>query len=76
MAGGRFPRAHLAPQSKERIRMKLKGLRNGSPKDSHSRQVVRKCPSPVTPTFLRNEPFGENVEGLSYCGDKELRLAD
>src|SRR5690606_2039046 len=26
--------------------------------------------NPLTPTFLRNEPFGENVEGLSYCGYK------
>jgi hypothetical protein len=26
--------------------------------------------NPVAPTFFRNEPFGENVEGLSYCGDK------
>ncbi len=25
---------------------------------------------PVAPTFFRNEPFGENVEGLSHCGDK------
>jgi hypothetical protein len=23
--------------------------------------------NPVTPTIFRNEPFGENVEGLSYC---------
>lgn len=26
--------------------------------------------NPVAPTFFRNEPFGENVEGLSHCGDK------
>ena len=26
--------------------------------------------NPLAPTFLRNEPFGENVEGLSHCGDK------
>lgn len=25
--------------------------------------------NPVSPTIFRNEPFGENVEGLSYCGD-------
>ncbi len=25
--------------------------------------------NPITPTILRNEPFGEYVEGLSYCGD-------
>ena len=24
---------------------------------------------PITPTFFRKKPFGENVEGLSYCGD-------
>ena len=24
----------------------------------------------VVPTFFRNEPFGEHVEGLSRCGDK------
>jgi len=23
----------------------------------------------VAPTFFRNEPFGENVEGLSHCAD-------
>ncbi len=23
---------------------------------------------PAASTLLRNEPFGENVEGLSYCG--------
>jgi len=27
-------------------------------------------PNPVAPTILRNEPFGEYVEGLSYCGDE------
>ena len=26
--------------------------------------------NPVAPTILRNEPFGENVEGLSHCGDE------
>jgi hypothetical protein len=26
--------------------------------------------NPVVPTFFRNEPFGENVEGLSHCGDE------
>ena len=25
---------------------------------------------PAASTFFRNEPFGENVEGLSYCGAK------
>ena len=25
---------------------------------------------PVAPTFFRNEPFGENVEGLFHCGNK------
>jgi len=24
---------------------------------------------PVAPTFPRNQPFGENVEGLYYCAD-------
>ena len=26
--------------------------------------------NPVAPTFFRNEPFGENVEGLSYLWDE------
>src|SRR5438046_2374745 len=26
--------------------------------------------NPVAPTIFRNEPFGENVEGLSHCGDQ------
>src|SRR5579871_672015 len=26
--------------------------------------------NPVAPTFCREKPFGENVEGLSHCGDK------
>jgi len=26
--------------------------------------------NPVAPTFPRNEPFGEDVEGLSHCGAK------
>jgi hypothetical protein len=26
--------------------------------------------NPVAPTFFRKKPFGENVEGLSHCGDK------
>jgi hypothetical protein len=25
---------------------------------------------PVTPMIFQNNPFGENVEGLSYCGNK------
>ena len=25
--------------------------------------------NPVAPTLFGNEPFGENVEGLSHCGD-------
>jgi hypothetical protein len=28
----------------------------------------------VAPTFFRNEPYGENVEGLSYCGDKSCAV--
>jgi len=24
----------------------------------------------LAPTFFRNEPFGENVEGLSHCGNQ------
>ena len=26
--------------------------------------------NPVAPTIFRNEPFGQQVEGLSHCGDK------
>jgi hypothetical protein len=26
--------------------------------------------NPPAPTFLQIEPFGENVEGLSLCGDE------
>jgi hypothetical protein len=25
--------------------------------------------NPLAPIVFRNEPFGENVEGLSHCGD-------
>jgi hypothetical protein len=25
---------------------------------------------PAVPTFFRNEPFGEHVEGLCHCGSK------
>jgi hypothetical protein len=28
------------------------------------------CSNPVAPTISRNEPFGENVKGLSYFRDK------
>lgn len=28
----------------------------------------------VAPTILRNEPFGENVEGLSHCGDQSYAI--
>ena len=28
----------------------------------------------VAPTFFRNEPFGENVEGLSHCGDESCAV--
>ena len=26
--------------------------------------------NPVTPTIFQKKPFGENVEGLSHCGDE------
>ena len=26
--------------------------------------------NPLAPTFCRNQPFGENVEGLSHCGSR------
>jgi hypothetical protein len=27
----------------------------------------------VTPTLFRNKPFGDHVEGLSYCEDESYR---
>jgi len=30
--------------------------------------------NPVAPTFFRNEPFGENVEGLSHFGDESCAV--
>ena len=41
-------------------------MRNGRPQQRRTRHVVRKCASPVAPTFFRKKPFGKNVEGLSY----------
>ena len=29
---------------------------------------------PVVPTIFRKKPFGENVEGVSRCGDQELQF--
>ena len=37
-------------ECKERICRELLDLRYGKLKKSHSRQVVKKCPSPVAPT--------------------------
>ncbi len=31
--------------------------------------ILSAASNPVAPTFLRKKPFGENVEGLSHCGD-------
>ena len=38
-------------ERKERICRELLDLRDGKVKESHSRQVVKKCPSPVAPTY-------------------------
>ena len=32
--------------------------------------------NPFAPTILRNQPFGEYVEGLSYCGAKSYVIED
>ena len=40
-------------ECKERICCELLDLRYGKLKESHSRHVVKKCPSPVAPTFVR-----------------------
>lgn len=52
-------------QTKKRICRELFDLRNRKREKPRGHQVVRKCTSPVAPTCLGNEPFGENVEGLS-----------
>jgi hypothetical protein len=38
--------------------------------DLRSESVAGTFLCPVAPTLFRNEPFGENVERLSHCGDK------
>jgi hypothetical protein len=53
----------------KRICCKINALRQYVEEQVPSRQVVRKCQSPVTPTFFRKKPFGEIVEGLSYYRD-------
>jgi hypothetical protein len=30
--------------------------------------------SPLTPTNVEEKPFGENVEGLSHCGDESYAV--
>src|SRR5208283_512889 len=30
--------------------------------------------NPFAPTVFREKPFGENVEGLSHCGDKSYAI--
>ena len=50
---------------------------NRLPKHPYRNKVLRR---PVAPTFFRNEPFGENVEGLfawfvgSFCTAAEFNL--
>jgi len=57
-------------EREERICRELFDLRDHKVEEPYSRQVVKKCPSPVAPTILQIEPFGENVEGLSLCQTK------
>lgn len=40
-------------QAKEGIRRELPHLRNGGVQESPSRHIVRKCQSPVVPTFQK-----------------------
>lgn len=45
------------------------GAARERPSDRYVRDVEVASSNLVAPTILRNEPFGEYVEGLSYCGD-------
>jgi hypothetical protein len=38
-----------------------------------SRERATRGSNPVAPTILRNEPFGEYVEGLFHCEDASYR---
>jgi len=35
-----------------------------------SRQLFEESSNPVASTIFKRKPFGENVEGLSHCGDE------
>ena len=78
------PESHLAQNS--RLTRSSDGgaalLGGSSKEDFFSRQDVKDqqievwelCSNPVAPTIFRNEPFGENVEGLSHCGTKSCAV--
>jgi len=54
----------------DRISLKHSDSGQQSAYEAQSSRLVHKGTWRVAPTIFRNEPFGENVEGLSHCGDK------
>jgi hypothetical protein len=68
--GGSEASSKGASVSSDDARKTTSKSRLGDRKGHRGKEYVLTSSNPVSPTFLRNEPFGKYVEGLSYFRDE------